>query len=564
MTKPFAFAELVARLHALLRRGGADTAVEAAGLRLDPVTHAVEAGSGTVPLSPTEFRLLARLLARPGEAVRRRDLIRAAWPLGAIVRDNTLDAYIARLRRKLRQLPAAPEIATVHGVGYRIAMMHGGLRRRLLLVVVTAVAVAVCGLVAAFDLRARPRLERDASTLVRTRAAAELATLQLSRSGVREAEAPNDATPAAGIWVFSNGRAIEKPRVGPSVQSAARSAAARPLRYTTSPAADLRLYAVPVLFHGKRVGTVVAATSLAPYEESRRTALIGSLVFAVLVLGLVVAAAWWLLAHALQPVVQMTRQAAAWSERDLDKRFALGEPTDELTELAATLDGLLDRLATTLRHEQRFSAELSHELRTPLARVIGEAELALRRERGADDYRAALELILRNAQQLARTVDALVAAARHQVETPRRQRRRLRRRGERSRGRRLGGRRAASWPSGSSRRRGRSGSASTATSAERILQPVIENACRYGRSTVSVSIGRLDGTVAYLVEDDGPGVAEDEREAIFEPGSRGSVGSGDGSSGAGLGLALARRLARSVAGDVVATGEGFRITLPRG
>jgi len=120
VTKPFAFAELVARLHALLRRGGTDTAVEAAGLRLDPVTHAVEAGSEAVSLSPTEFRLLARLLARPGEAVRRRDLIRAAWPLGAIVRDNTLDAYIARLRRKLRELPDAPEIATVHGVGYRL------------------------------------------------------------------------------------------------------------------------------------------------------------------------------------------------------------------------------------------------------------------------------------------------------------------------------------------------------------------------------------------------------------------------------------------------------------
>ena len=53
--------------------------------------------------------------------MRRRDLIRAGWPLGAIVRDNTLDAYIARLRRKLKELPAAPAIATVHGVGYRIA-----------------------------------------------------------------------------------------------------------------------------------------------------------------------------------------------------------------------------------------------------------------------------------------------------------------------------------------------------------------------------------------------------------------------------------------------------------
>jgi two-component system OmpR family response regulator len=120
VTKPFAFDEVVARLHALLRRAGADSAVEAAGLRLDPVTHAVSAGSATAPVSPTEFRLLARLLFRPGEAVRRQDLIRAAWPLGAIVRDNTLDAYIARLRRKLRELPDAPEIATVHGVGYRL------------------------------------------------------------------------------------------------------------------------------------------------------------------------------------------------------------------------------------------------------------------------------------------------------------------------------------------------------------------------------------------------------------------------------------------------------------
>ena len=77
----------------------------------------------------------------------------------------------------------------------------------------------------------------------------------------------------------------------------------------------------------------------------------------------------------------MTRQAAAWSEHDLDRRFALGEPHDELGELAATLDGLLDRLAASLRREQLFLAELSHELRTPLARVMAESELALRRER---------------------------------------------------------------------------------------------------------------------------------------------------------------------------------------
>ena len=120
LTKPFAFAELVARLQALLRRAGTDGTVDEAGLRLDPVAHAVARGEVTVRLTPTEFRLLARLLARPGEAVRRRALIAAAWPNGAIVRDNTLDAYVARLRRKLSAFPGGPAIATVHGVGYTI------------------------------------------------------------------------------------------------------------------------------------------------------------------------------------------------------------------------------------------------------------------------------------------------------------------------------------------------------------------------------------------------------------------------------------------------------------
>ena len=120
LAKPFAFVELVARLQALLRRAGGKGPLEVAGLRLDPVKHAAADDSGEVTLTPTEFRLLARLMARPGEAVRRRDLVRAGWPHGAIVRENTLDAYVARLRRKLRKLEQAPGIATVHGVGYKI------------------------------------------------------------------------------------------------------------------------------------------------------------------------------------------------------------------------------------------------------------------------------------------------------------------------------------------------------------------------------------------------------------------------------------------------------------
>lgn len=120
VTKPFAFAELLARVEALIRRSGGERSMEAGGLTLDPAKHAASCGNMTVPLTPTEFRILAKLAASPGEAVRRKTLIETAWPHGAIVYDNTLDAYIARLRRKVCSLPGAPQIVTVRGVGYSL------------------------------------------------------------------------------------------------------------------------------------------------------------------------------------------------------------------------------------------------------------------------------------------------------------------------------------------------------------------------------------------------------------------------------------------------------------
>lgn len=121
LVKPFDFAELIARLQALLRRAKPDASVRALGLRLDPVAHAASSGEAAVKLTPTEFRLLAVLVSRPADAVRRRELLQAAWPHEAIVHDNTLDVYIARLRRKLAELPDAPEITTVRGIGYSLA-----------------------------------------------------------------------------------------------------------------------------------------------------------------------------------------------------------------------------------------------------------------------------------------------------------------------------------------------------------------------------------------------------------------------------------------------------------
>ncbi|MBI5106559.1 MAG: response regulator transcription factor [Solirubrobacterales bacterium] len=119
LTKPFALAELLVRVNALLRRAGPGEAPpRPAGVLLDPATHAVAAGDATAMLTPTEFRLLAALAGRRARVLRRAELVAAGWPDGAIVHDNTLDAYIARLRRKLRQVGAAEALETVRGVGY--------------------------------------------------------------------------------------------------------------------------------------------------------------------------------------------------------------------------------------------------------------------------------------------------------------------------------------------------------------------------------------------------------------------------------------------------------------
>jgi signal transduction histidine kinase len=433
-----------------------------------------------------------------------------------------------------------------------------------MLVVVATVGLAVAALVLGFNLILARTLTHDSRDLVRTHATAELALLTTAHGKLTVREAPDEALADPYIWVFGRGTVLEQPRSGPLVSAAARALTVGTSRYADVGSTDIRLYATPVTSGGRRVGTVVAAVSLAPYEQTRRLALIASLVLGALMLAVVALAARWLLGAALQPVAQMTRQAAAWSEHDLDRRFALGEPQDELGELAATLDGLLDRLAASIRREQRFSAELSHELRTPLARVMAESELALRRERTTSEYRLALEQIKRSAAQLTRTVDTLLAAARHEAGFERRT----------ADAQAVAAAAAAACADVATQRRVELDLNAPETPirvavdvdlGERILQPLLDNACRYASSTVFVSIERANGAVRYTIDDDGAGISPDERERIFEPGVRGNQGARDG-GGAGLGLALARRLARSANGEIEAhahSGGGrFIVTLP--
>jgi two-component system response regulator MprA len=123
VTKPFELKVVLARLDALARRAP-DRKLTAEGLVLDPMSHSVRTELGQVRLSPTEFRMLAAITSRPGEVVRRRSVIAAAWPDGAIVSDNTVDSFIRRLRRKLETIDSPTGIETVRGVGFTMTRRH--------------------------------------------------------------------------------------------------------------------------------------------------------------------------------------------------------------------------------------------------------------------------------------------------------------------------------------------------------------------------------------------------------------------------------------------------------
>jgi signal transduction histidine kinase len=429
-------------------------------------------------------------------------------------------------------------------------------------ILLVALAVALGASTYGFNVLFGRTTSSSANSLLHARASSELSLISVRRGRISRQETSSDALADSLVWIFVPGGVAERPPRHTPLDEFAATIAKTPGKTLDVPQSDVRLYAVPILAGGQRRGTLVTGISLAPYEQSEHRALLGSLVLASLMLVLTGVAAWWLLKSALRPVVRMSEQAAAWSELDLDRRFDRGPPHDELTLLAGKLDIMLDRIAASFRHERRFSAELSHELRTPLARMIAEIELALRRDRDPKEYQETLELVLGNANQLARIVESLVAAAEHEA------------RGTRGTADAyevaegaLGGvtylaeSRSVSLQAerpAQALRLGLDGDL-----AERVLHPVVENACRYGATWARVRIERVGAKIAYFVEDDGPGVRKDEADTIFEPGHRGTAAVS--SSGAGLGLALARRLARSASGDVIArpgAGGCFIVTLP--
>jgi len=122
LTKPFRFDELLARLRALMRRGGAKRTdlLRYGPIELDRLKHKVKVKANKLDLTPKEFHLLEHFLLRPEEVVRRTELLEKVWDMHFDPESNVVDVHVGNLRRKLRQAAGANLIHTVRGVGFRL------------------------------------------------------------------------------------------------------------------------------------------------------------------------------------------------------------------------------------------------------------------------------------------------------------------------------------------------------------------------------------------------------------------------------------------------------------
>jgi signal transduction histidine kinase len=430
------------------------------------------------------------------------------------------------------------------------------LRGRLALVAAVTTAIWVGVLTAGFTVVLSSQLHAQAGSLLRQRAAAAAGTIAVAPDGtVRITEPREDEARETDLWIYADGRAIERPRARGELQRRVDELArGGPHFADTGEPDDLRLYVLPVRLGGGRSATVVSAVSLEPYRNVAQLALIGSSGLALLLLGAVYAVTRILIARALSPVQEMSAQAARWSAAEPGHRFGAADRPAELAALAANLDGVLDRLAALLRHEQQVTEELSHELRTPLSVIAAEAELLVRAGRGSAETSAAAGHIVDAANRMSQLLETLLTAART--------------RSPDSTGRCLVRpviATAIDGVPGAAALAVQSGPEGVAAGVdaelvERILTPLLDNAVRYATSRIDVVTAADGPDVTIAVRDDGPGVDPAIGDRVFEPGRRDPVRS---PHGAGLGLALARRLARAAGGDLTLVGNAFQVRLPR-
>jgi two-component system OmpR family sensor kinase len=413
-----------------------------------------------------------------------------------------------------------------------------------------AMALVVLGIQVVLDFTA----QRDIRQVLEDRSNAMVTVIEQASS--TRLTVPTD-TLEPGMVVYDS----DGDRVAGSVESVVRDAAddlatTDQVRTVRGPADEERLLGTPFTTPSGGNGVLVVSQETGPYERSELYALLATVALGLLVIGATAVIALRVTRQALRPVTLMADRAADWSEHDLTHRFELGPPTNELGALGETLDHLLDRVASAIRSEQRLTSELAHELRTPLTAIQGSADLALLRGVEDDALRENLTQISASSREMAAVISTLLDLARDGSAMAREQAcdmadvvpALVTAAGDRVEVVDLTGSRTARI-------------AAPAALVVRAVSPVVDNAARHARRRVELTAVEYADRVELVVSDDGDGVDPSVRDDLFEPGV-----SAEG--GAGLGLGIARRVARSVGGDVgldddVAGGASFRITLPR-
>jgi heavy metal sensor kinase len=274
--------------------------------------------------------------------------------------------------------------------------------------------------------------------------------------------------------------------------------------------------------------------------------------------------------RALAPLTRMAGAAWAMGAADLGRRLPGPGTGDELDDLGRSFNGLLDRLQEAFERQRRFTGDASHQLRTPLAALLGQTEVALRRDRPPEEYRRVLALVHDQAAHLARIVEALLFLARANAE------------GDTSGLEVLD---LGAWLPGQLGRWGghaREGDLRVEPAPGeaclvkvqpvllgQVLDNLLDNAFRYSAAgtPVRVSWAREAGTVVLAVADAGCGLDAEDLPHVFEPFYRSAEARRLGRVGVGLGLAVVRRIAQAFGGtvdveSVAGRGSRFALRLP--
>lgn len=279
--------------------------------------------------------------------------------------------------------------------------------------------------------------------------------------------------------------------------------------------------------------------------------------------GAAVVVAWLIARRVTAPLESVAHAATRIASGDLHVRMA-GSDDRDLARIAASFNRMADSLEDRVTREARFAADVSHELRSPMTTLVNAATvLQRRREELSEDGREALDLLSGDVDRLERVIADLTEISKHDAGTFHADAEVVA---------------AERVVRDALRRTGRdqlircAGEVSHATVVvdprvvERILHTVLENADAYGGGATAVVVEAARGEVRVHVDDDGPGVPDDERDRIFDRFSRGVHGERRTTAdGSGLGLSLARENARALGGRLEVGdppgGRGARFTL---